>query len=140
MLGDNDKAKECFEKATLGAMEVAGMMYYYDQPADMILYQGLAFEKLGNKREANSRFYKLLDYGQKHLHDKFKMDYFAVSMPDMSVFDADMDTKNKAHCYYLMGLGFIGLGDKEKAMDCLKKVIELDNTHQNAYIYSEYSL
>ena len=140
MLGDNDKAKECFEKATLGAMEVAGMMYYYDQPADMILYQGLAFEKLGNKRKANSRFYKLLDYGQKHLHDKFKMDYFAVSMPDMSVFDADMDKKNKAHCYYLMGLGFIGLGDKEKAMDCLKKVIELDNTHQNAYIYSEYSL
>ena len=140
MLGDNDKAKECFEKATLGAMEVAGMMYYYDQPADMILYQGLAFEKLGNKRKANSRFYKLLDYGQKHLHDKFKMDYFAVSMPDMSVFDADMDKKNKAHCYYLMGLGYIGLGDKEKAMDCLKKVIELDNTHQNAYIYSEYSL
>ncbi|WP_022775151.1 tetratricopeptide repeat protein [Butyrivibrio sp. AE2015] len=140
MTGDSEKAKECFEKATLGAMEVAGMMYYYDQPADMILYQGLAFEKLGNKREANSRFYKLLDYGQKHLHDKFKMDYFAVSMPDMSVFDADMDKKNKAHCYYLMGLGYIGLGDKEKAMDCLKKVIELDNTHQNAYIYSEYSL
>ncbi|MBO6241662.1 MAG: DUF5107 domain-containing protein [Butyrivibrio sp.] len=136
--GQSDRAKECFEKATLGAMEVAGMMYYYDQPADMILYQGLAFEKLGDKKSANSRFYKLLDYGQKHLNDKFKMDYFAVSMPDMSVFDADMDQKNKAHCHYLCGLGYIGLGERQKAMDSFNKVLEIDNTHQNAHIYSSF--
>ena len=98
MLGEEKEANECFKKATLGAMEVAGMMYYYDQPADMILYQGLAFDKLGDVKNSNSRYYKLIDYGQQHLNDKFKMDYFAVSMPDMSVFDADMDMKNKAHC------------------------------------------
>lgn len=134
-LGDEEKARENYEKATLGAMEVAGMMYYYDQPADMILYQGRAFEKLGNIKEANSRFYKLLDYGQQHLDDKFKMDYFAVSMPDMSVFDADMDLKNKAHCYYLMGLGSLGIGDKDKAKEYFGKVLIMENTHQNAGIY-----
>ena len=135
ILGDDKKARENYEKATLGAMEVAGMMYYYDQPADMILYQGRAFEKLGDVKEANSRFYKLLDYGQQHLDDKFKMDYFAVSMPDMSVFDADMDLKNKAHCYYLMGLGSLGIGDKDKAKEYFGKVLIMENTHQNAGIY-----
>ena len=50
-LGETEEAKACFEKATEGAMEVAGMMYYYDQPADMILCQGLALEKLGRKRK-----------------------------------------------------------------------------------------
>ncbi|MBQ3795689.1 MAG: DUF5107 domain-containing protein [Butyrivibrio sp.] len=135
LLGDKAKATECYEKATLGAMEVAGMMYYYDQPADMILYQGFAKEKLGDSKSANARFYKLLDYGEQHLRDEFKMDYFAVSMPDMSVFDADMTLKNAIHCYYLMGLANLGLGRKQEAAKYFNMVIEKDNTHQNAYIY-----
>ncbi len=137
LLGDREMADKCYEKATLGAMEVAGMMYYYDQPADMILYQGLAKEKLGDQMSANARFYRLLDYGEKHLRDTFKMDYFAVSMPDMSVFEADMTMKNKVHCYYLMGLANLGLGKKSDAAEFLKKVIAMDNTHQNAYIYKK---
>ncbi len=135
MLGQEEEAGECFKKATDGAMEVAGMMYYYDQPADMILYQGLAFEKLGDKKAANSRFYRLLDFGEQHIRDKFVMDYFAVSMPDMSVFDADMDSKNAAHCYYVMGLANIGLGNKELALQNFDKVLDLDLAHQNAIIY-----
>ncbi len=133
--GITPKAKKCYEKAVLGAMEVAGMMYYYDQPADMILYQGLAKRKLGLLKEANARFYKLIDYGEHHLNDKFKMDYFAVSMPDMTVFDADMDEKNMAHCYYLMGLGKLGLGRKTDAAEDFKKVLAIDMNHQNAGIY-----
>nr|MCR5585394.1 tetratricopeptide repeat protein [Lachnospiraceae bacterium] len=92
-------------------------------------------EKLGDKKAANARFYKLMDFGEQHLHDEFKMDYFAVSMPDMSVFDADMNAKNEAHCHYLMGLANLGLGKKEKAAECFKKVLAIDNTHQNAIIY-----
>jgi tetratricopeptide (TPR) repeat protein len=139
-LGEEKKAAECFEKATLGAMEPAGMMYYYDQPADMILYQGLAKEKQGSRKEANARFYKLLDYGEMHLRDTFKMDYFAVSMPDMSVFDADMTEKNRIHCYYLMGLGKLGLGRKAEAAEDFKKALSFDRNHQNAAIYLKMAL
>jgi tetratricopeptide (TPR) repeat protein len=134
-LGAVQKAKDCFVNATLGAMEVAGMMYYYDQPADMILYQGLALQKLGRSKEANSRFYKLVDYGEHHVRDTFKMDYFAVSMPDMSVFDADMTEKNRIHCYYLMGLGNLGLCNKAEAAKWFDQALELDRNHQNAGIY-----
>lgn len=51
------RAEECFLLAAAGKEEPAGMMYYNDQPADMILYQGLAQKKLGNKGEANARFF-----------------------------------------------------------------------------------
>ncbi len=139
-LGEDSEAAECFEKATLGAMEPAGMMYYYDQPADMILYQGLAKEKQGSRKEANARFYKLLDYGEMHLRDVFKMDYFAVSMPDMSVFDADMTEKNRIHCYYLMGLGKLGLRKKAEAAEDFRKALSLDINHQNAAIYLKMAL
>ncbi len=134
-LNKKDKATECLKKATEGAMEVAGMMYYYDQPADMILFQGMALEKLGRTKEAKARYYKLIDYGEAHLRDVFKMDYFAVSMPDMTVFDADMDEKNVAHCYYLMGLGNLGLGDKAKAAESFNKVLSIDINHQNSLLY-----
>ena len=140
MLGDSMKAAQCYEKATLGAMEVAGMMYYYDQPADMILYQGLAKNKLGLKKEANARFYRLLDFGEKHLRDEFKMDYFAVSMPDMSVFEADMTKKNETHCYYVMGLANLGLGNIIEAEKHLRKVLEIDSSHQNAVLYLKMAL
>ncbi len=135
--GNESLAKECFEKATLGSSDVAGIMYYYDQPADMVLFQGLAYEKLGDRTEANKRFYRLLDYGEKHLRDKFRMDYFAVSMPDMSVFDADMDKRNKAHCEYLMGLANLGLGRSSEARKWLKEALQDEPYHQLARFYLE---
>ena len=135
MLGDAEAAKRCFTLATEGAMEVAGMMYYYDQPADMILYQGLAKEKLGEHKEANARFYRLVDFGEHHVRDSFKMDYFAVSMPDFMIFDEDMTKKNEAHCYYVMGLGKLGLGNCEAAAEDFRKVLSIDPAHQNAMRY-----
>ena len=133
--GRKEEADKAYHLATLGAAEPAGMLYYYDQPADMILYQGLAREKLGEQKEANARFYKLIDYGEEHIYDRFVMDYFAVSMPDMTMFDADMDEKNRAHCRYLMGLGKLGLGKKEEAAEDFEKVLSMDRNHQNAKEY-----
>ena len=134
-VGQETRARECFEKATLGAQEVAGVLYYYDQPADMILYQGLSFRKLGQQKAANARFYRLLDYGEQHLTDEYTNDYFAVSMPDMSVFDADMTSKIRVHCHYLMGLGHLGLGDMTAAARDFSEALRLDPNHQNAGIY-----
>ncbi len=134
-LGDDRLYKDSLNKAVLGTSEPAGVMYYYDQPADMILFQGLAYEELGKKAEANRRFYKLIDYGEQHIRDEFVMDYFAVSMPDMSVFDADMNKKNQAFCYYVMGLGNLGLGKKDEAGKWFDKALQIESTHQLSRFY-----
>lgn len=134
-LGNQEEADKCYKLATLGAMEPAGMMYYYDQPADMILYQGLANMKLGQSREGYARFYKLLDYGKRHIRDHIKIDYFAVSLPDLMLFDENLDQKNKAHCYYLMGLGSLGLNQRPEAAEYFDKALAIDYNHQNARLY-----
>ena len=126
----NEEAKECFQKATLGTDEPAGAMYYNDQPAEMILYQGLAWQEFGMAAQAKSRFYRLLDYGERHLYDNVKIDYFAVSLPDFIIFDEDYTLRNKAHCYYLMALGNLGLGRKEKAKEFFKQAAELTPAYQ----------
>ena len=45
-----DKAAACYERASVGISEPAGMMYYNDQPPEMIFYQGMALRKLGREK------------------------------------------------------------------------------------------
>jgi tetratricopeptide (TPR) repeat protein len=139
-LGEEEAAKEQYSLSLIGNNEPAGMMYYYDQPADMILYQGLAWMKMGKVREANACFYKLIDYGERHLRDHVRIDYFAVSLPDFLIFEDDLNVRNEAHCYYLMGLGKLGLGKKGEAAEDLEKVLERDPGHQNGILYREMAL
>lgn len=101
----------------------------------MIYYQGLAKEKLGKPVEARARFYKLLDYGEQHMSDSMKIEYFAVSLPDFLIYEEDLNKKNKAHCSYLTGLGKMGLGDTEGAKAAFMETIRLDNAHLNAIRY-----
>lgn len=136
-LGDSQAAKKSYELAIIGDVEPAGMMYYNDQPADMILYQGLAMQKLGCTAEANMRFYKLIDFGEAHVRDEVTIDYFAVSLPDFLIFDEDLTKRNKAHCYYLMGLGKLGLGKTAEAKADFKTALKLDTNHENCILYTE---
>lgn len=133
--GNEKRAEKLFAVAGAGTDEPAGMMFYNDQPADMILFQGLAFRMLGHLAAANSRFYKLIDYGEAHFYDKAEMDYFAVSYPDLLIFREDFTKKNRAHCCFLMGLGNLGLGNREKAQAYLKETLELEPHYLMAKLY-----
>ena len=136
--GKAEEAAECYQTATVGTDEPAGAMYYNDQPADMILYQGLAYLKLGKVKEARSRFYRLIDYGEQHLEDHVKIEYFAVSLPEFLIFDEDYTARNRAHCYYLMALGNIGLGYQEKAAGFLKEAVAIEPSHMMCRVYGTH--
>lgn len=129
-LGDNARAKECWEKAAEGALEPAAAIYYNDAKPDKIFYQGLALAKLGRQDKANGKFYKLVNYGKQHVFEKQTMDYFAVSLPDLLIWEDSLDVKNIIHCKYMLALGYWGLGDAKHAMKYLDEVEKLDTNHQ----------
>ena len=60
------------------------------------------------------------------------MDYFAVSLPDLLVWDGDLDLQNRIHCHYMLALGHLGMGNKEKALHHLDEVNRLDINHLGA--------
>ena len=124
------KAIACWEEATKGPQEPAAAMYYNDAKPDKIFYQGLALYKLGRSGEAHGRFYRLINYGKQHIFEKQVMDYFAVSLPDLLIWEDSLDTKNLIHCKYMLALGYYGMGDREKAERYLAEVEALDNNHQ----------
>ena len=119
-----------YEEGTAGPTEPAAAMYYNDAKPDKIFYAGLCYRKLGQEDKARSLFHKLVNYGKQHIFDHVTMDYFAVSLPDLLIWEDSLDTKNLIHCKYMLALGYLGLGDTEKALRYLSEVEALDINHQ----------
>ena len=129
-MGDREKAAHYFRLASEGQSDPTDARYYNDQKPDKIFYQGLALLQLGREDEARSRFGKLVAYGEEHLSDEVKIDYFAVSLPDLLIWEDDLNRRNRIHCNYMMGLGCLGLGKRDEALKFLETAAALDNNHQ----------
>ncbi|MDY6268772.1 MAG: DUF5107 domain-containing protein [Selenomonadaceae bacterium] len=131
-MGQTERARAVWKRATEGVSEPASAMYYNDQPPESIYYQGLALRALGREDEALGRFHKLIDYGEKHVFDHVVMDYFAVSLPDFLVFEGDLDAANRIHCHFLMALGHAGLGESAAAKADVQAVLKAEPAHAAA--------
>ncbi len=125
-------AVSSWRSAAEGLSELTQAVYYNDQDPAMIFYQGLALQKLNKHKEAEQRFNNLIHYGKMHLDDKIQVDFFAVSLPELSVFEVDLQKRNRTHCHYLMGLGYLGSGEMTEGKKSLKNVLKMDLSHQGA--------
>lgn len=134
-----EKAKEHFMRATIGLSEPGAAMFYNDQQPDKIFYQGLAWQKLGDHQKAADIFNDLISYGRSHLNDKLKIDYFAVSLPDLLVFEDDLNARNKTHCLYISGLGLAGLNKIKESTEAFKEALQYDSIHFGAKLHLEIS-
>jgi len=134
-LNETEKAKESWEKAAHGLSDPSPAMFYNDQQPDKIFYQGLALLKLNRKEDAVHRFKTLISYGEKHMNDEVKLDYFAISLPDLLIWEEDLNVRNKIHCAYLIGLGKMGLQENENSLDFFESVINDDLYNLPAFIH-----
>ena len=134
-LHKNEEARIYFEKASSGLNEPKSAMYYNDQPPETVFCQGLAHIKLNNKEQAELCFNNLISYCYVHINDDVKIDYFAVSLPDFLVLDADLNKQNKAHCLFMKGLGVLGLEKKSEAKEIFDKVNDMNPSHFALKLY-----
>lgn len=126
---DAAKRRQAFELAARGDFAPTSAMYYNDQPPEMMYYAALAHRALGEEQAAQECFERMTDYAKAHMQDEIKIEYFAVSLPDFLIFDADLKRKNMVHCFFMGALGFLGKGDKETAREFAIKGLELDKCH-----------
>ena len=135
--GKETQAQQYFSQASIGSLEPVSALYYNDQPPEMIYYQGLAYQVLGQESLAESIFKMLISYGQDHLDDKISLDYFAVSLPDFLVFEDDVEKHNQIHCRYMMALGYLGLGQTDKAAEQFHSIRKNAPHHVGATIHKD---
>ncbi|MFT5195039.1 MAG: tetratricopeptide (TPR) repeat protein [Cellvibrionaceae bacterium] len=138
-LNEQGQAQGYFAQAAVGLSEPSSAVFYNDQPPDMIFYQGLARQKLGQQSEATELFEKLIAYGRNHIHDDVSIDYFAVSLPNFMVFDEDLNLQNQLHCHYMMALGSTGLAtglfNEDTAASHYTKILNLNAYHLGAVLH-----
>jgi tetratricopeptide (TPR) repeat protein len=135
----DEQANAAFARASTGLSDPTSAIFYNDQPPDMIFYQGLAHQRLGQADAARDIFQKLVDYGQTHIDDQVQMDYFAVSLPDFLVFDEDLSLRNRIHCHYMIALGYTGLNDREQAKAHYDAALQLDVSHLGATLHQYWT-
>jgi hypothetical protein len=69
------------------------------------------------------------------MFDSVKTDYFAVSLPDLLIWEDDLRKRHMLHCKYLIGLGNLGLGCAEEANKTFAEIIEVDCYHVGSRIH-----
>lgn len=134
-LNDAEKAANAWNEASVGLSEPTAAIFYNDQQPDKIFYQGMALLKLGRTEEADKIFESLLNYGEQHISDDIKIDYFAVSLPNLLIWEDDLNRRNDIHCRYLMGLGYLGLNDVKKAKKEFDYILSIELGHMGSIIH-----
>lgn len=131
-MDDDERSVHFFRKATKGDYEPEPAIFYNDQSPEMIFYQGLARKRLNEEREATGLFDKLIQYGKEHRDDEVTIDYFAVSLPDLLIFDADLQKRNRIHCSYMEALGYFGMNQLRRADELFEFILEQEPMHFGA--------
>lgn len=96
--GNAQEAMKYYRMATRGDLSVADDMYYNDNPIEYVYYAALAFKKLGELNKANNIKKAFINYYDKNFNVRKPIDYFAVSLPNMLIWEHDLFKKNNDFC------------------------------------------
>ena len=129
--GRTEDARAAYEQAAQGDCNIGSVLYYNDQPPERLVYQGLALRRLGREEEAQKRFALLRDYAAKHLDDQVSIEYFAVSLPELQIFDENLTLRSHVQCLILDALGAIGQDRRDDLRRDLKHLKACAPFHQS---------
>ena len=120
-LGRLDEASAAFEASANEAGDFAEMAVTSHSP--LSYYRGLALRELGREDEAMAVFASLRDFATARLGETARIDYFATSLPNLLVFDEDLQARRDAENHLLLAFAHHGLGDRKEARRFLDLVL-----------------
>ena len=95
----------------------------------LTFYRAMSLEALGRKSDANALLRQIRDFAQKQIEAEVKIDYFATSLPNLLLFEDDLQKGNKVDCLFLLALSELGLRNSDRAKELLNQVLSLDCNH-----------
>jgi Tfp pilus assembly protein FimV len=96
--------------------------------------------QLGRTEESEALLRELLAYADRLVRQKATIDYFATSLPSMLLFNDDLQKSFTVTATFLQAQAYLGLGDINRAQQLMKRVMELDQNHQEADLLAEFTL
>ncbi|MGO8696743.1 MAG: DUF5107 domain-containing protein [Limisphaerales bacterium] len=97
--------------------------------SEMTFCSALAWQKLGQPRQARQLFRQLLAFSRTLFKAPARIDYFATSLPAMLLFEDDLQARQQTTALFLQAQARLGLGEKAKAKSLLLTVLRRDPNH-----------
>jgi tetratricopeptide (TPR) repeat protein len=129
-LGRNSEAETHFKRSADESGDFSEMAVTSHGP--LSYYRGLALGRLGKENEAALLFEELREFARSRLHETAVIDYFATSLPNLLVFEEDLQARRDAENHLLIALACHGLGDLAGAKSHLERVLAFSRTDQRA--------
>lgn len=127
-LGEQENAHSCFKSCIEEKVITSSELSYKPEKLQMNYYQALANEKVGNIAQKNVVIKDLEKLSLDKLNVDVEVDYFAISVPEFSIFDVDANDINKAHSYFLLALCAKAKGDNKQEEFYKDKCREIDRS------------
>jgi tetratricopeptide (TPR) repeat protein len=127
-LGDKEKAKAAFEKVSVGAS--AGGSGRRGESPEARAFVGLALEAMGQDQQAGEAFAAVIKSEEDRLKAGEDEDFFAKFGGRQSA------AARQADAHYLLGLGYLGQGDRVKAGAQFEQALTLNQAH----LWAKYQL
>ena len=134
-LGNKERTEQFLSLAMRGDVSITEQRYYNDLPVDYVFYNALSRMVCGKQDEAKQIFTAMKDWSNSNFNKEAVEDFFAVSLPDLVVFDRDLNRERKENCLLMKALGSLGLGE-ESAFD--ESLNELAALHPSNFKISLY--
>lgn len=118
-MGREDEARTYWRRAASDDTPITWLSYY----------RAKSLEALCHKSEAANLLQEMRDFAEQQMDADVKIDYFATSLPNLLLFEDDLQKRNQVDCLFLLALGELGLRNAERAMELLHQVLSLDCNH-----------
>jgi len=118
-MGRGEEARESWTRAADDDNPITWLSYY----------RAKSLEGLCHKAEAASLLSQMRDFAQKQAEAEMKIDYFATSLPNLLLFEDDLQKRNQVDCLFILALSELGLRNPERAIELLNQVLSLDCNH-----------
>jgi tetratricopeptide (TPR) repeat protein len=129
-LGQETEARAAFEASANEAGDFAEMTVTAHSPLSWL--RGLSLRALGRETEATVFFRDLLTFASSRIGQPAKIDYFATSLPNLLVFDEDLQRRRDSEHRLLAALAHHGLGHFDESARLLSEVITFNRADQRA--------
>jgi tetratricopeptide (TPR) repeat protein len=121
-MGKREQANTFWARAAADCIPITWMTYY----------AALSLDALGRKAEAAALLREMRTFAEHHIQEHIDIDYFATSLPNLLLFDDDLQKRNRIDCLFLLALSELGMRDNDHATELLNEVLILDCNHLSA--------
>lgn len=104
-----------------------------DDPISWLTYfRAMSLEALAREIEAMTLLQNMHTHAEQGMAGEVKIDYFATSLPNLLLFEDDLQKRNRVEHFFVMALAELGFRNTTRAMELLQEVLSLDCNHMGA--------